>query len=107
MRQRNRLTIGLLAGAWILGAGAAPIQGVRQADRWHREADLARTGGQWDIAYPLCMRLADSFPGMPHGLWGQERAFQMREQALDPDQSPAEESRDSWVREIRDFFTWP
>ncbi len=105
--QSDRLTLSLLAGVLIFGTGAAPTEGVRAADRLQREADIARSGGQWDIAAPRYMRLAELFPGMPHGRLGASRAREMRAWALQPDRSPASEDPVSWIYELADFFTWP
>lgn len=100
------LRLGLLAGLWALGAGASP-QGVREADRLQREADVAVAGRQWDAAYPRYKLLADLFPGTPHGRLGNSRARRMQSWALTPDRSPASDDPVAWIEEIRDFFTWP
>ncbi|GEM_PF-2587698 len=100
------LKMSLLAGLLAVGTGASP-QGVREADRWQREGDLARAGRQWDIAYPRYLMLADFFPGTPHGRLGASRARQMRAWALEPDRSPASDDPVSWTQELFDFFTWP
>jgi len=99
--------MGLLAGVLIFGTGAAPAEGVREADRLQREADVARSGGQWDIAYPRYMRMAELFPGTPHGRLGAARARKMRAAALNPDRSAASDDPVSWTYELVDFFTWP
>ena len=57
----NCLRLALLGGLLALGTGASP-EGVRQADRWQKEADLARAGGQWDIAYDRYFKLAETSP---------------------------------------------
>ena len=101
------LKFGLLAGALVLGTGAAPTHGVREADRWQREADAARSGKQWDVAYSRYSMLADFFPGTPHGRLGAVRAREMRDWALAPDRLPDSEDPVSWTRETLDFFTWP
>ena len=75
---------GLLAGLLILGTGASSTEGVKQADRWQREADMARACNQWDVAYQRYMMLADLFPGMSHGRMGARRARWMQNWALAP-----------------------
>ena len=99
--------LSLLAGMVLIGTGAAPVQGVREADRFQREADIARAGGQWDIAYPRYMRMVELFPETPHSRLGAVRAQEMGKAALKPNRSPASESPASWVEEIVDFLTWP
>ena len=101
------LSLSLLAGVLIFGTGAAPTGGVREADRLQREADVARSGGQWDIATPRYMRMVELFPETPHGRLGAARARKMRAAALNPDRSPTSEDPVSWTYEILDFFTWP
>ncbi|MDO8730282.1 MAG: hypothetical protein Q7J69_03740 [Candidatus Omnitrophota bacterium] len=101
------LVLSLLAGVLIFGTAAAPTAGVREADRLQREADVARSGGQWDIAAPRYMKLAELFPETPHGRAGASRAREMRAWAREPDRSPASEDPVSWIHEIADFFTWP
>lgn len=103
----DRLVLSLLAGVLILGTGAAPTGGVREADRLQREADVARSGGQWDIAASRYMKLVEFFPETPHGRVGASRAREMRAWARKPDRSPASEDPVSWIYEIADFFTWP
>jgi len=105
--QSDWLKLGLLAGVLIFGTGAVPTEGVRAADRLQREADLARAGGQWDIAYPRYRMLVELFPNTPHGRVGASRAREARAWALQPDRSPASEDPVSWTYEILDFFTWP
>ena len=100
------LSLSLLAGVLFLGAGASP-QGVRDADRWQREADLARAGGQRDIAYDRYTATAETFPGTPHGKVGADRAAWMKDWALQPDRSMASEDPISWLAEVFDFLTWP
>jgi hypothetical protein len=101
------LKIGLLAGVVMLGAGASSSQSVRQADRWQREADLARSTGQWDIAYDRYAAAAETFPGTPHGKAGADRAARMKSWGLQPDRSPASEDPISWLTELFDLITWP
>lgn len=101
------LKIGLLAGVMMVGMGAASSEGVRQADRWQREADVARSGGQWDIAYNRYAATAETFPGTPHGKVGADRAAWMKGWGLQPDRSPASEDPVSWLTELFDFLTWP
>ena len=99
--------LSLLAGMLLIGTGAAPIEGVREANRFQREADIARAGGQWDIAYPRYMKMVELFPETPHSRLGAMRAHETGRAALKPDRSLASESPSSWVEEIVDFFTWP
>ena len=103
----DRLILSLLAGVLVLGTGAAPTGGVREADRLQREADVARSGRQWDIAAPRYTNLAEFFPETPHGRVGASRAHEMRAWAREPDRSPASEDPVSWTYEVLDFFTWP
>ena len=102
----NWLRIALLGGVLALGTGASPA-GVRQADRWHREADLARAHGQWDIAYDRYFKLAQVFPGTPHGRMAVGPARRMQEWGLTPHRSPASDDPVSWICEAFDFVTWP
>ena len=101
------LRFGLLAGLLLLGVGASSPAGVRQADEWQREADLARAGGQWDIAYRRYGMLADLFPGTPHGRMGAARARWMQDWGLAPNRSSASDDPVSWTVEAFEFFTWP
>ena len=100
------LKLVLLAGVLMLGTGASP-EGVREADRLQREADIARSGGQWDIAYPRYLKLVQLFPETPHGKLAAVQAAEMREAVFTPDPSPDSEDWAAWTREIVDFFTWP
>ncbi len=99
----NRVLLGALL---VLGIGASP-QGVRQAERWQREADLARTFGQWDVAYDRCFKLAEIFPGTPHGRLALRMAHHMQDWGLSPHRSPASDDPVSWTCEALDLVTWP
>ena len=107
MTRSDWLKISLLAGVVMAGTGAAPSEGVRQADRWQREADLSRAQGQWDIAYDRYATTAETFPGTPHGKVGADRAAWMKSWGLQPDRSSASDDPISWLTELLDFFTWP
>ena len=100
------LKAGLLAGVLFLGTGAS-TQGVRQADRWWREAYLAQVHRHWDIAYDRCRTLAETFPGMPHGRTAARTARRMQDWALSPDRASGSEDQASWTCELFDFLTWP
>ena len=102
----NLLRFGLLSALMVLGTGAS-TEGVKEADRWLREADLARSGGQWDIAYGRYARTAGTFPGTPHGRVAAGRARWMQDWALSPNRGPASEDPVSLVCELFDLVTWP
>ena len=102
----NRTRLAWLAGLLLLGAGAS-AQGVRQAERWQWEADVARALGQWDVAYDRSEKTATIFPGMPHGRIAVGRAERARELGVNPNRSPASDDPISWLNEIFDFVTWP
>ena len=101
------LNLGLLAGLLVVGTGAAPTEGVRKAEEWQHEADVARAGGQWDIAYPRYMKMMEVFPETPHSEVGAKGAQEMRSAALKPNEAPDSQSHRAWLDEIVDFFTWP
>ena len=105
MRMNEARLIGL-AGLLLLGTGASS-QGVRQAERWQWEADLARVFGQWDVAYDRSAKTAAVFPRTPHGRIAVGRAERARELGVNPNRSPASDDPISWLNEICDFVTWP
>ena len=106
MRSNNLLRFGLLAGVLVLGTGAS-TQGVRQAERWQREADLARAGGLWDVAYERYRDIAEVFPGTPHGRMAAARAQWMQGWGVSPDRSAASEDPLALTCELFDLVTWP
>ena len=96
----------LLVGVLFFGTGAS-TEGIRQAREWQQAADLATANGQPEEAYYFYKRLADTFPGTPHGRVGAKRAQAVRCQLLWPDRSPASENPCSLVGEFVDFLVWP
>lgn len=102
----NHLRFALLGALMVLATGAS-TGGVKEADRWQKEADVARANNQWDIAYDRYFRIAQTFPGTPHGIVAARRARWMQNWALSPDRSPASEDPVSWTCELFDFVTWP
>ena len=104
--RKNILKFAYLAGMLILGTGAA-TQGIRQAEQWHREAEVARAVEQWDIVYDRAFVSAQAFPGTPHGRLGVTEAREARDRMINPDRSPASDDPVSWTHEALDFFTWP
>lgn len=106
MRPRGLSKV-LLAGLVMLGTGAASSDAVREAERWQHEADIARAGNFWHIAYQRYAQTAETFPGTPHGNTGAKRANQMRHWGVAPDRSSASEDPASWLTELFDFLTWP
>lgn len=102
----NGMRLAGLAGLLLLGTGASP-KGVRQAERWQWEADIARAFGQWDVAYDRSAKTGVLFPGTPHGRIAAGRAERARELGVNPNRSPASDDPVSWTNEIFDFVTWP
>lgn len=96
----------LLAAAAFLSAGASP-EGVQEARRWQLAGDVARAHEQWDVAYTYYTRIAETFPGTPHGRLAANRVVEARFHMLWPRRSPAEDSPASWLGEMIDFLTWP
>ena len=101
------LKLGLIMGLLVLGTGASSTEGVKQAERWQREADVARACSQWDVAYQRYMMLADLFPGTPHARRALRWARRMEDWAASPDRPAASEDPVSWTCELFDLVTWP
>lgn len=100
------LRFGWLIGLLIFGTGAS-ADGVRQAEQWHREAEVARAFGQWDVVYDRSLRAMQAFPGMPHARLAARLALQARDRMVHPSRSSASEDPVSWTNEAVDFFVWP
>lgn len=102
----DAIKLGLLAAVLLLGTGASP-DGVRQADRWSHKAQMAHATGQWDVAYDYYMKVAETFPGTPHGRLALRMARHMQDWAISPARSPADEDPVSLTCELFDLVTWP
>jgi len=102
----NGLRLGWLIGLLVLGTGASS-NGARQAEQWHRESEIARTFGQWDIVYNRSLQAIQIFPGMPHARLAARLALQARDRMVHPGRASASDDPVSWTNEILDFFTWP
>ena len=102
----DRLRFGWLIGLLVLGTGAS-ANGVRQAEKWHQEAETARTFGQWDVVYDDSFRTMQTFPGMPHARLAAHLALQAHDHMVHPGRSPASDDPVSWTTELLDFVTWP
>lgn len=100
------LRFGWMIGLLILGTGASSA-GVRQAEQWHREAEVARSLEQWDIVYDRSLWAAQLFPGLPHGRMAVSLARQAKDRMLHPGRSSASDDPVSWVHEAMDLVTWP
>ena len=105
MRSNQSIWMGL-AAVMMLGTGASAA-GVQQAREWQREADVARAGRQWDIAYTAYLKIATTFPNTPHGRLAAGRVREIQSQMLSPARSSASENPGSWLQEIVDFLVWP
>lgn len=98
--------LGLLVAVLLLGTGASS-EGVKQADRWLKEGQVAHAVGQWDAAYDAYMKVVQVFPGTPHARLAARMALHMQDWALAPDRSPAAEDPVSLACELFDLVTWP
>ena len=99
-------TWGLLLGLVTLGTGAS-AEGVQQARFWLRAGDIARSGGQWHVAYQYYNQAAETFPDTQHGKLANRRAYRMQRYLLAPDRAPFKEDPGSHIEEFLDFLIWP
>lgn len=96
----------LLMGALVFCTGAS-VDGIRQAREWQWAGDLAVANGHPVEAYYFYQKIADTFPGTPHGRRAEKWTKTMNTRALRPVRSPASEDPGSWVEEVLDFVSWP
>lgn len=114
MPKRLWMAIGLfILAAGAMEAGADELfmgnlaDGVRQARYWQHAGDVAWNRGELEIAYTFYKKVADIFPETPHGRYAQLRMRMVEERLEQPQESPAEESWDTWKREVYEMFVWP
>ena len=96
----------LLMGALLFCTGAS-VDGIRQAKEWQWAGDLALANGQPVDAYYFYRKVADTFPGTPHGRRAEKWSETLHTRLLKPVRSPASEDLVSWGEEALDFVIWP
>lgn len=95
-----------LAGVMLFGTGAS-VEGVKEARHWQFEGDIARAHGQWEMAYLGYAKIAETFPGTPHGERAAKRARTIANRMRGPARSLADEDPAAWLWEFFDFVLWP
>lgn len=83
------------------------VAGVRQARDWQHAGDIALAKGDLEIAYTFYQKVAEVFPRTPHGRMAQLQMAMLTDKLRQAQESPAEESWETWGKEIKEFFTWP
>ena len=106
MMRSRWMMLGGLMGICLFGTGAS-VEGIREARDWQRVADMALIGDRSEEAYCFYARIAETFPGTPHGRAAAKWAKGAKSQLLWPAHSPSRENLCSWTNELIDFFTWP